>query len=365
MKNLFVLLLSSCLFALSPAQAQLKGGKQAHFPAGQEGNGLRADYFNGSNFQEKVLTRIDEEVNFYYYKESPAPGVNIENYSIRWTGSLYAPATGTYKVFVRVDDGVRLWLNGVKLLDEWRLQEATTFAGKLNLKAGEFYSLKIEYFNEPLDAVMQLTWESPEDKTTHFFGLFEDTPRKVIPKKYLFGKLPERELTPAPSEIKKEVVANTTTAEAPKKKAKEAAPEIAKRKSPDKTTQPIKTSPDINSFNKLEAGEVVQFKTLWFEQGKFVLMKASYPELDRLTKALQKHSTIKIRIEGHTDNIGDPELNQSLSLFRAKVVATYLIDKGIEPNRIKAKGYGHSKPVADNSTEEGRAKNRRVEFVVE
>lgn len=69
---------------------------------------------------------------------------------------------------------------------------------------------------------------------------------------------------------------------------------------------------------------------------------------------MERQQALKIRIEGHTDNVGNPRINQPLSLYRAKAVATYLIEKGIDPARIEAIGHGDSRPVADNSTEEGR-----------
>ena len=364
--NPFVMFfLGASLLALAPlSYQQEKAG--AEIPQnGTDGSGLRADYYNGTNFEKKVFSRIEEEINFYYLDKSPTPGVNADNYSIRWTGSLYAPVTGTYKVFVRVDDGVRLWVNGVKVLDEWKLQEVTTYAGQLNLKGGEFYSLKIEYYNGPFHGVMQLLWESPEDKTSSFLGLFESTPRKVIPKKYLYEKLPENKVTPVFTEEVKEVEQPKAPDKVTEKNTRNKTPEATKRNIENKP-QPKSPKPEaIDPFEGLKAGEVVQFKHVWFEQGKYVLLKDSYAELDKLASALTRYPALKIRIEGHTDNVGNPELNQSLSLFRAKVVANYLIDKGIDPSRITAKGYGHSRPLADNSTEEGRAKNRRVEFVVE
>jgi outer membrane protein OmpA-like peptidoglycan-associated protein len=77
---------------------------------------------------------------------------------------------------------------------------------------------------------------------------------------------------------------------------------------------------------------------------------------------LKQNPTLKINIEGHTDNIGGDIANQQLSESRAKSVLNALISKGTDGTRLKAKGWGQSKPIADNSTEQGRAKNRRVEI---
>jgi outer membrane protein OmpA-like peptidoglycan-associated protein len=72
----------------------------------------------------------------------------------------------------------------------------------------------------------------------------------------------------------------------------------------------------------------------------------------------------KVRVEGHTDSVGSDETNLTLSQGRAESVMKYLTDKGVDASRLEAKGFGESKPLADNKTEEGRAKNRRVEFVI-
>ena len=79
---------------------------------------------------------------------------------------------------------------------------------------------------------------------------------------------------------------------------------------------------------------------------------------------LKDNPTVKIEISGHTDNVGKPSDNLTLSNNRAKSVVNYLITKGISAQRLVAKGYGETKPVADNKTEEGRAKNRRTELKV-
>ena len=87
-------------------------------------------------------------------------------------------------------------------------------------------------------------------------------------------------------------------------------------------------------------------------------------ELDALTTYLQSAPTALILIEGHTDNRGDSVQNQLLSLKRANTIATYLMSKGIESNRIKTIGLGGSQPISDNTTEEGRIKNRRSSFTI-
>jgi outer membrane protein OmpA-like peptidoglycan-associated protein len=103
-----------------------------------------------------------------------------------------------------------------------------------------------------------------------------------------------------------------------------------------------------------------------FETGKDIIKKNSFPILDQVVKVMMENPEYKLDIFGHTDNQGDSNKNLDLSERRAKAVEKYLIEKGVPQSRIVAvKGFGSTMPVADNSTAEGRAKNRRVEFKVE
>jgi outer membrane protein OmpA-like peptidoglycan-associated protein len=115
-------------------------------------------------------------------------------------------------------------------------------------------------------------------------------------------------------------------------------------------------------IEKIEIDSSVVLKNIHFEFDKTVLLPESFKELDRLYCFLRDNKDIHILIEGHTDNIGTDEYNQELSLRRAKVVAEYLIDKGINQERLTWKGYGKTRPISYNQTEEGRKINRRVAF---
>ena len=97
-----------------------------------------------------------------------------------------------------------------------------------------------------------------------------------------------------------------------------------------------------------------------FDSNSATLQSASYAELDRIVEALNSTPTLSAIIEGHSDSSGSDAYNQSLSERRAKSVADHLIDRGINANRLQWKGYGESQPIADNTTAEGRAQNRRV-----
>ena len=102
-----------------------------------------------------------------------------------------------------------------------------------------------------------------------------------------------------------------------------------------------------------------------FETGKDVIKKSSFPTLDKAASVLTENPSVRIEIGGHTDNVGKPDTNVELSQKRAEAVKHYLEQKGIDAGRLKATGYGSEKPVADNKTKEGRAKNRRVEFTIQ
>ncbi len=102
-----------------------------------------------------------------------------------------------------------------------------------------------------------------------------------------------------------------------------------------------------------------------FEFNSAKLKPESYPVLDEAARILTMHPEIDVEVQGHTDNIGSDEYNLKLSQKRAEAVRDYLIDKHmIEPVRLIPVGYGEKKPIADNTTEGGRQKNRRVEFLI-
>ncbi len=100
-----------------------------------------------------------------------------------------------------------------------------------------------------------------------------------------------------------------------------------------------------------------------FETGKSEIKPESVPTIDQIVDMLKQNPGLKISIEGHTDNVGNAQSNQSLSESRAKSVMNALTSKGISVSRLTSKGWGATKPVADNGTEDGKAKNRRVEIV--
>ncbi len=99
---------------------------------------------------------------------------------------------------------------------------------------------------------------------------------------------------------------------------------------------------------------------IFFNTGSAVIKQESHAELDKVAEILKKHTQVEAMVEGHTDNTGGDDLNMKLSKERAKAVRDYLVSKGVDGNRLKSEGYGPTRPIADNNTDAGRAKNRRV-----
>ena len=111
---------------------------------------------------------------------------------------------------------------------------------------------------------------------------------------------------------------------------------------------------------RLAAGQAVTLRALYFEQGQAELLPTVQASLDTLAMALASRPTLRLEVQGHTDNQGDPSINQQLSRRRADAVCRYLVSQGIAAERLRAVGYGGSRPVADNRQPDQRPRNRRV-----
>ncbi len=126
-------------------------------------------------------------------------------------------------------------------------------------------------------------------------------------------------------------------------------------------------SPDTTGnweSKKVAVNEAIVLKNVHFVLSEAILLPASYAELDKLFRLMRSHPTLKIRLEGHTDIIGEASKNLRLSVDRVIAVRKYLTGKGIEVRRIMIKGYGDTRPLITDGTVEERQANRRVEFVV-
>lgn len=117
-------------------------------------------------------------------------------------------------------------------------------------------------------------------------------------------------------------------------------------------------------LKKVEIGQTIVLKNIFFDFDKATIRPESANELDRLIKLLTENPTLKIELGSHTDSKGSDDYNQKLSQSRSQSVVTYLIGKGISTDRLVAKGYGETMPVATNDTDAGRQENRRTEFKI-
>ncbi len=153
---------------LIPAAAYLRGGTGGGTPAGGSGRGsgtgLRADYFNNTNLTTPiVVSRVEETVDFDWGDKSPTGrGVKSDYFSVRWTGQVEAPVNGKYIFSTLGDDGIRLWVNGVLLIDDWNghAPQLNTGAG-IVLNGGQKYDIRMEYFDNFGGAVAKLMWAYP------------------------------------------------------------------------------------------------------------------------------------------------------------------------------------------------------------
>jgi cytochrome c oxidase subunit 2 len=108
--------------------------------------------------------------------------------------------------------------------------------------------------------------------------------------------------------------------------------------------------------------KTLTLKNVFYETGAATLTADSRYELDNLVAIMNKYPNMRVEISGHTDNVGDPAMNLSLSQSRAAEVVKYLQSKAVDGRRLRAIGFGETKPLGENDTEEGRAANRRTEF---
>lgn len=126
----------------------------------------------------------------------------------------------------------------------------------------------------------------------------------------------------------------------------------------------VPPQPPADEFEQMKVGESMVLKNIFFDFDKSDLLPASFPELNKLVGLMKKYPKMKVEIAGHTDYKGSVEYNQRLSHERANAVVQYLISQGISASRLTWVGHGKSKPIADNTTDEGRQLNRRVEFTI-
>lgn len=139
------------------------------------GNGLTGKYYNNKDFTDLKLTRVDETVNAYWNNNSPDSSMDKDTFSVRWTGQIQPLYSETYTFHTTSDDGVRLWVNGTKLIDNWTDHSAAVNSGSITLTAGQKYDIQLEYYNNSGEGKIMLEWSSASQA------------KQVVPKSQLYS----------------------------------------------------------------------------------------------------------------------------------------------------------------------------------
>jgi hypothetical protein len=141
------------------------------FTVAGAGGGVRGDYYKGTNFNTFVLSRTDPQIDFTWPDGTgPDPSVGNDNFSVQWTGEIEAAFTEKYTFYTNSDAGVRLWVDGQQLVDNWTAHTNMENSGVINLVAGQVYSLQMEYYEDTGEGVVELLWSSAH------------TPKQIVPQ---------------------------------------------------------------------------------------------------------------------------------------------------------------------------------------
>ena len=125
--------------------------------SGGTGTGLSGSYFDNANFTGASVTRIDPSIDFSWGSGSPAAGVGADTFSVRWTGQIEAPHSGTYTFYTQSDEGIRLWIDNVQVVNNWN-SRGSEDSGTIVLTAGQRYAIRIDYYERRANATARLLW---------------------------------------------------------------------------------------------------------------------------------------------------------------------------------------------------------------
>jgi hypothetical protein len=139
-------------------------------------SGLTGTYFDTATLTTQKLVRTDRTVDFSWGSGSPAKGIGADTFSVRWTGRVLPPADGAWTFSTQSDEGVRLWVDGVLLIDNWTAHKLTEKSATVTLGANQAHDLRIEYFERTGSATMRLLWSGP------------GTARQVVPAARLLAR---------------------------------------------------------------------------------------------------------------------------------------------------------------------------------
>lgn len=140
------------------------------------GSGLYGEYFDTLNFSHRKMTRTDASIDFAWGAASPDASLSGDTFSVRWTGWVQIPSSGAWTFYVTADDGVRLWVNGQLLVDQWKDQGATEYSAPLSLTGGSKVDIRLEYYENGGSATVQLRWSGP------------GVTKQIIPQEYLYPR---------------------------------------------------------------------------------------------------------------------------------------------------------------------------------
>lgn len=153
-------------------------------------NGLNAVYFNNKDFSGNSITRTDPNINFNWGGASPDGSIDNETFSARWTGKIIPKYSESYTFIADTDDGVRLWIDGQQIIDDWLDKQDSISQGVINLEANRAYDIKLEYFDSFIDAFAILSWQSNSQQ------------KQIIPNSVLFtGDVMIPDPTPRPTPV--------------------------------------------------------------------------------------------------------------------------------------------------------------------
>ena len=142
--------------------------------SGGTGNGLSATYFDNANLTGTSVARVDPVVDFVWGAAPPAPGIGADTFSVRWTGQIEPQFTQTYTFYTVSNDGVRLWVDGQRLVNNWTNHGTTENSGTIALTGGQRYAITMEFYEDTGNATARLLWSSAS------------TPKAVVPNARLF-----------------------------------------------------------------------------------------------------------------------------------------------------------------------------------
>jgi OOP family OmpA-OmpF porin len=264
------------------------------------------------------------------------------------------------------------------------LEQGVRYTVKLNVSLAECSRISLKniglYFSEkvikekssyPFKFVPQVTFLSSVADTTNWVTLSETYTAKGNEKYFVIGcfdngkKIKFKKVSPSkkirgPREEAYYFIDDVSVAE----KGTDGYEPKPETKTPLVAKISIDTAKIKNEPAEPVIGVPIVLKNIFFETGEFKLLPGSFEALDNLFLLLKTHSDISIVINGYTDNIGTEKNNITLSLNRSKAVFDYLTEKGIDSSRLGYAGYGDKNAISPNTTEEGREKNRRVEFIL-